>query len=292
MRSFILLLVFLCSQCLEAQTEFRVYQKDTEKSRYYMSASINGTKLNDILLASSISGFYVKERYFNKLFANHSFVKSKSKVQTIIKCFGKDYLVKDIFVGKFKVGDACFVGNIFVLENSYPFNAEIPVQNLFNISDSTKNVINLNFAKQKLAFVDRNAIDTTRLSKFDITSVYPTLIAKVSMTIRQGGKMWNLKGNMNLDFSSSNFIEFFHSKYIDDFCEQTKVKLIDVYNEHFDSNKAIKYDKIKIGAKYFSKHFIPIKSDFPVANSLGRINSSFFTGNFYLDLQKEELYYE
>ncbi len=39
MRSFILLLVSLFSLHLDAQTEFRVYQKDTEKSRYYMTVS-------------------------------------------------------------------------------------------------------------------------------------------------------------------------------------------------------------------------------------------------------------
>lgn len=112
MRSFILLLVCLFSLHLDAQTEFRVYQKDTEKSRYYMSASINGTKLNDILITSSASGFYIKEHDFNKLFTNHSFTKSKLKVH-FVKCFSKDYLVKDILVGKFNVGDICFVGNIF-----------------------------------------------------------------------------------------------------------------------------------------------------------------------------------
>ena len=77
MRSFILLLVCLFSLHLDAQTEFRVYQKDTEKSRYYMRASINRTKLNDILITSSASGFYIKEHDFNKLFTNHSFTKSK-----------------------------------------------------------------------------------------------------------------------------------------------------------------------------------------------------------------------
>ena len=83
MRSFILLLVCLFSLHLDAQTEFRVYQKDTEKSRYYMSASINGTKLNDILITSSASGFYIKEHDFNKLFTNHSFTKSKLKVHFV-----------------------------------------------------------------------------------------------------------------------------------------------------------------------------------------------------------------
>ncbi len=82
--------------------------------------------------------------------------------------------MKNIFVGKFNVGNVCFVGNIFVLENSYPFTAKLDVQNLCNFSDSTKNVINLNFAEQKLAFVDMNAVDTTKLSKFDILSVYPS----------------------------------------------------------------------------------------------------------------------
>ncbi len=291
MRSFILLLVSLFSLYLDAQTEFRVYQKDTEKSRYYMSAPINGTKLNDILIASGNAGFYIKEHDFNKLFANRSFSKSKSKVSSV-KCFGKNYLVKDSFVGQFKVGDVCFVGNIFVLENSYPFNAEIAVQNLFNISDSTKNVVNLNFAKQKLAFVDMNAVDTTKLNKFYINSVYPSLTVKVPISIRQDGKMWNLKGNMRLDLSSVELIEFYPSKYLDEFCKQTKVKLIDVYDDNLDSYKAIKYDKIRIGAKYFLRHFIPIRSDVSVTSSFGSISSSFFKDNIYIDLKKEELYYD
>lgn len=41
MRSFILLLVCLFSLHLDAQTEFRVYQKDTEKSRYYINTALN-----------------------------------------------------------------------------------------------------------------------------------------------------------------------------------------------------------------------------------------------------------
>lgn len=291
MRSFILLLVCLFSLHLDAQTEFRVYQKDTEKSRYYMSASINGTKLNDILITSSASGFYIKEHDFNKLFTNHSFTKSKLKVH-FVKCFSKDYLVKDILVGKFNVGDICFVGNIFVLENSYPFNAELTVQNLFNISDSTKNVININFTKQKLAFVDMNALDTTKLSKFDITSVYPSLTMKVPMNIRQDGKVWNLKGNLRLDLGSVELIEFYPSKYLDEFCRQTKVKLIDVYNDYLDSYKAIRYDKLKIGTKYFPNHFIPIMKNISIKNSFGSINGSFFKGNFYIDLKKNKLYYE
>jgi len=148
--------------------------------------------------------------------------------------------VKDILVGKFNVGDICFVGNIFVLENSYPFNAELTVQNLFNISDSTKNVININFTKQKLAFVDMNALDTTKLSKFDITSVYPSLTMKVPMNIRQDGKMWNLKGNLRLDLGSVELIEFYPSKYLDEFCRQTKGKLVDVFNEYLKlDNKAV-----------------------------------------------------
>ena len=291
MRSFILLLVCLFSLHLDAQTEFRVYQKDTEKSRYYMSASINGTKLNDILITSSASGFYIKEHDFNKLFTNHSFTKSKLKVH-FVKCFSKDYLVKDILVGKFNVGDICFVGNIFVLENSYPFNAEFTVQNLFNISDSTKNVININFTKQKLAFVDMNAVDTTKLSKFDILSVYPSLTMKVPMNIRQDGKVWNLKGNLRLDLGSVELIEFYPSKYLDEFCKQTKVKLIDVYNDYLDSYKAIRYDKLKIGTKYFPNHFIPIMKNISIKNSFGSINGSFFKGNFYIDLKKNKLYYE
>ena len=209
-----------------------------------------------------------------------------------ITCFSKDYLVKDILVGKFNVGDICFVGNIFVLENSYPFNAELTVQNLFNISDSTKNVININFTKQKLAFVDMNALDTTKLSKFDITSVYPSLTMKVPMNIRQDGKVWNLKGNLRLDLGSVELIEFYPSKYLDEFCKQTKVKLIDVYNDNLDSYKAIKYDKIKIDAKYFPSHFIPIRNDVSVTSSFGSINGSFFKGNFYIDLINEKLYYE
>lgn len=263
-----------------------------EKSiSYYMSASINGTKLNDILITSSASGFYIKEHDFNKLFTNHSFTKSKLKVH-FVKCFSKDYLVKDILVGKFNVGDICFVGNIFVLENSYPFNAELTVQNLFNISDSTKNVININFTKQKLAFVDMNALDTTKLSKFDITSVYPSLTMKVPMNIRQDGKMWNLKGNLRLDLGSVELIEFYPSKYLDEFCRQTKVKLIDVYNDYLDSYKAIRYDKLKIGTKYFPNHFIPIMKNISIKNSFGSINGSFFKGNFYIDLKKNKLYYE
>ena len=234
MRSFILLLVCLFSLHLDAQTEFRVYQKDTEKSRYYMSASINGTKLNDILITTGDAGFYIKEHDFNEMFPDHSFAKSKLKVRSI-ECFRKKYLVKNIFVGKFNVGNVCFVGNIFVLENSYPFTAKLDVQNLCNFSDSTKNVINLNFADQKLAFVDMNAVDTTKLSKFDILSVYPSIVIKVPITIRQDGKMWNLEGNMRLYLSNAELIEFYPSKYLDEFCKQTKVKLIDVYNDYLDS---------------------------------------------------------
>ena len=58
MRSIILLLVCLFSICLKAQTEFRVYQKESKKSWYYISAPINGTKLNDILITTGDAGFY------------------------------------------------------------------------------------------------------------------------------------------------------------------------------------------------------------------------------------------
>lgn len=57
MRSIILLLVCLFSICLKAQTEFRVYQKESKKSWYYISAPINGTKLNDILITTGDAGF-------------------------------------------------------------------------------------------------------------------------------------------------------------------------------------------------------------------------------------------
>jgi hypothetical protein len=291
MRSIILLLVCLFSICLKAQTEFRVYQKESKKSWYYISAPINGTKLNDILITTGDAGFYIKEHDFNELFPDHSFAKSKLKVRSI-ECFRKKYLVKNIFVGKFNVGNVCFVGNIFVLENSYPFTAKLDVQNLCNFSDSTKNVINLNFAEQKLAFVDMNAVDTTKLSKFDIFSVYPSIVIKVPITIRQDGKMWNLEGNMRLYLSNAELIEFYPSKYLDEFCKQTKVKLIDVYNDYLDSYKAIRYDKLKIGTKYFPNHFIPIMKNISIKNSFGSINGSFFKGNFYIDLKKNKLYYE
>ena len=137
-----------------------------------------------------------------------------------------------------------------------------------------------------------NALDTTKLSKFDITSVYPSLTMKVPMNIRQDGKVWNLKGNLRLDLGSVELIEFYPSKYLDEFCKQTKVKLIDVYNDNLDSYKAIKYDKIKIDAKYFPSHFIPIRNDVSVTSSFGSINGSFFKGNFYIDLINEKLYYE
>lgn len=291
MRSIMLLLVCLFSICLKAQTEFRVYQKESKKSWYYISAPINGTKLNDILINTGDAGFYIKEHDFNVLFPDHSFAKSKLKVRSI-NCFRKKYLVKNIFVGKFNVGNVCFVGNIFVMENSYPFTAKLDVQNLRNFSDSTKNVINLNFAEQKLAFVDMNAVDTTKLSKFDILYVYPSIVIKVPITIRQDGKMWNLEGNMRLYLSNAELIEFYPSKYLDEFCKQTKVKLIDVYDDYLDSYKAIRYDKIKIGTKYFPNHFIPIMKNASIGNSFGSINGSFFKGNFYIDLKKNKLYYE
>lgn len=97
MRSIILLLVCLFSICLKAQTEFRVYQKESKKSWYYISAPINGTKLNDILITTGDAGFYIKEHDFNELFPDHSFAKSKLKVQSI-ECFRKKYLVKNMGV--------------------------------------------------------------------------------------------------------------------------------------------------------------------------------------------------
>lgn len=51
------MLVCLFSICLKAQTEFRVYQKESKKSWYYISAPINGTKLNDILITTGDAGF-------------------------------------------------------------------------------------------------------------------------------------------------------------------------------------------------------------------------------------------
>ena len=73
--SVILLLVCLFSICLKAQTEFRVYQKESKKGWYYISAPINGTKLNDILITTGDAGFYIKEHDFNELFPDHSFAK-------------------------------------------------------------------------------------------------------------------------------------------------------------------------------------------------------------------------
>lgn len=137
-----------------------------------------------------------------------------------------------------------------------------------------------------------NAVDTTKLSKFDIFSVYPSIVIKVPITIRQNGKMWNLEGNMRLYLSNAELIEFYPSKYLDEFCKQTKVKLIDVYNDYLDSYKAIRYDKLKIGTKYFPNHFIPIMKNISIKNSFGSINGSFFKGNFYIDLKKNKLYYE
>lgn len=67
MRSIMLLLVCLFSICLKAQTEFRVYQKESKKSWYYISAPINGTKLNDILITTGDAGFYIKEHDFNEM---------------------------------------------------------------------------------------------------------------------------------------------------------------------------------------------------------------------------------
>ena len=83
MRSIILLLVCLFSICLKAQTEFRVYQKESKKSWYYISAPINGTKLNDILITTGDAGFYIKEHDFKELFPDHSFAKSKLKLRSI-----------------------------------------------------------------------------------------------------------------------------------------------------------------------------------------------------------------
>ena len=38
------------------------------------------------------------------------------------------------------------------------------------------------------------------------------------------------EGNMRLYLSNAELIEFYPSKYLDEFCKQTKVKLIDVYD--------------------------------------------------------------
>ena len=100
------------------------------------------------------------------------------------------------------------------------------------------------------------------------------------------------EGNMRLYLSNAELIEFYPSKYLDEFCRQTKVKLIDVYNDYLDSYKAIRYDKLKIGTKYFPNHFIPIMKNISIKNSFGSINGSFFNGNFYIDLKKNKLYYE
>ena len=78
--------------------------------------------------------------------------------------------------------------------------------------------------------------------------------------------MWNLEGNMRLYLSNAELIEFYPSKYLDEFCKQTKVKLIDVYNDYLDSYKAIRYDKLKIGTKYFPNHFIPIIKNISIKN--------------------------
>ena len=76
------------------------------------------------------------------------------------------------------------------------------------------------------------------------------------------------EGNMRLYLSNAELIEFYPSKYLDEFCKQTKVKLIDVYNDYLDSYKAIRYDKLKIGTKYFPNHFIPIMKNISISKRL------------------------
>ncbi len=271
-KTILLFLAMLCTcQYAFCQTSFKL---DKKHGHYSLTTSINGIDGVNITLISRFPGIVIGSETFSKLFNESDFVNVDSSNKQI-NTDSRTLNVEKIVNGKVRFGDLSYTGDIFIING--PGTIEIPVQLLKNETDSTANVIRLNFKKKTLDFVRRDSFDTSKMHSFKTAedSRIPIFTATMELADTYGHEA-AIEGRFIFDISNGTPV-FLFRKTAAEFLKANKFTILSSTDKALNpAGKGIFAGFCKIGERTQQGISIGITNRIYYNNILGCVGPAFF----------------
>ena len=280
-------LAILCScQYAFCQTSFRL---DKERGHYFITTAVNGKADVRLLVATRLPGMVVGSKLFDSIFEESDFDKSFIPSQ---EDYSDSHLnnIKRVLHGTIVIGGLRYTGKVFVVEKG---SLAVPVHLLKNETDSTANIIRLNFKNRTLEYVSSNSFDASKMHSFKTVEYAPVPIFESTMELADTyGHESTIDGRFIFDIANGTPV-FLFDKNIARFLKSNKFTLIAATDKSLNpAGKGIFAGFCKIGERTLNGISIGITDKLYYPGVLGSVGPSFFgNGDVLIDTKNEIILY-
>ncbi|MCM1071379.1 MAG: hypothetical protein NC210_05395 [[Clostridium] fimetarium] len=212
-------IIALCGSTGTAQTRFKL---DKKNGHYYISTTVNGVPDTEIFVESGLPGMMLDEVRFKRILGDLPLDTLGAHREMLMSDQANHRLI-NVFEGEVSIGGLRYNGKIYLVDNYDKLG--VPIHRLKNNTDSTANLIRLNFKSDMLDFVSRDSIDGKRTHVYQITNFSPMPIIETTMELADTyGHNGKLTGRMVFDLGAGTAVYLFR-KNVTNFLKKHKFKV-------------------------------------------------------------------